>query len=207
MMPFVPWPTPDDTPALLQALAAGERQALETLYRRLAPAVYRYALGLSGDASLAADATHDAFAALAERPRAFDPALGTLGGWLAGVARHTLLARQRRRGREVDIDDDTLDAMPDDAASPERCLVRRQDLSQLWAALHSLPWALREAVVLVDLQERPYAEAARIAGCELNTLRTRLHRGRARLAEHPALRVAPEPAPSPAASAPRGEQA
>ena len=35
--------------------------------------------------------------------------------------------------------------------------------------------------VLVDLQERPYAEAARIAGVELNTLRSRLHRGRARL--------------------------
>jgi len=36
-------------------------------------------------------------------------------------------------------------------------------------------------IVLVDLQERAYAEAARIAGVELNTLRTRLHRGRARL--------------------------
>jgi RNA polymerase sigma-70 factor (ECF subfamily) len=36
-------------------------------------------------------------------------------------------------------------------------------------------------VVLVDLQERPYAEAARIAGIELNTMRTRLHRARSRL--------------------------
>ena len=36
--------------------------------------------------------------------------------------------------------------------------------------------------LLVDLQERPYADAARIAGIEINTLRTRLHRARTRLA-------------------------
>jgi len=42
---------------------------------------------------------------------------------------------------------------------------------------------MREALVLVDLQERSYAEAAQVAGVELNTLRTRLHRGRARLAD------------------------
>ena len=41
---------------------------------------------------------------------------------------------------------------------------------------------LREALVLVDLQERPYEQAAQIAGIELNTLRSRLHRARARLA-------------------------
>ena len=44
------------------------------------------------------------------------------------------------------------------------------------------PAPFREALVLVDLQERPYAEAAQVAGIEINTLRTRLHRGRQRLA-------------------------
>ena len=50
------------------------------------------------------------------------------------------------------------------------------------AALRQLPAPFREAVVLVDLQERPYAEAARIAGVQINTLRTRLHRARGKLA-------------------------
>ena len=49
-------------------------------------------------------------------------------------------------------------------------------------ALRRLPAPFREALVLVDLQERSYAEAAAIAGIELNTLRTRLHRGRIKLA-------------------------
>jgi RNA polymerase sigma-70 factor (ECF subfamily) len=68
------------------------------------------------------------------------------------------------------------------AVSPETLLVRAQSGARVWQALRELPWTFREAVVLVDLQERPYADAARIAGVELNTLRTRLHRARMRLA-------------------------
>lgn len=184
MMPFVPWtsPTAADTAALLRALARGEQRALEALYRQEAAAVYRYALALAGDAAAAADATQDAFVALAERPAAFDAGRGSLGAYLAGVARHALLAGWRRSGREVETDDDALAARPDDNPDPAQRLGRQQDLQQLWTALRALPWPQREAVVLVDLQDRPYAEAARIAGCELNTLRTRLLRGRNRLA-------------------------
>jgi RNA polymerase sigma-70 factor, ECF subfamily len=61
-------------------------------------------------------------------------------------------------------------------------MVRAQSNAQLWQALRALPWPQREALVLVDVQERPYEQAAQIAGIELNTLRTRLHRGRAKLA-------------------------
>ncbi len=186
MTPFVSWPPADDNLVLLRALVGGNGAALEPLYRRLAPAVYRYCLGLCGDPALAADATHDAFTALAEKPHGFDPHLGTPGAWLAGIARHALLARHRRFATEVAHesahagDDD--EGIDEHCASPEQLLVQRQALAQLQAALRTLPWVLREALVLVDLQERPYAEAAQIAGCELNTLRSRLHRARLRLA-------------------------
>jgi RNA polymerase sigma-70 factor, ECF subfamily len=53
----------------------------------------------------------------------------------------------------------------------------------VWAALRQVSPLFAEAVVLVDLQDRPYAEAAAIVGVPVNTLRTRLHRGRLRLAE------------------------
>lgn len=184
MMPFVPWtPRPaTDTAALLRALARGEQQALEALYRQEAAAVYRYALALAGDAAAAADATQDAFVALAEKPGAFDAGRGTLGAYLAGVARHALLALWRHQGRETAVDDEALAERPDDEPGPAQRLVRQQDLQQLWAALRTLPWHQRDAVVLVDLQGRSYVEAARIAGCELNTLRTRVLRGRNRLA-------------------------
>lgn len=191
MMLFVPWnaraPAVASTAELLAALARGDGQALDVLYRREAGGVYRYLLALAGDEAAAADATQEAFIALAARPGGYDPARGaSLGAYLAGIGRHALYAQWRARGLAPDdsgAEADAADGGPTDAPSPEALLVRRQDVAQVHAALARLPWAFREAVVLVDLQGRAYAEAAAIAGCELNTLRTRLHRGRARLAE------------------------
>jgi RNA polymerase sigma-70 factor (ECF subfamily) len=180
MLPFVPWTlrpranAGDNAPALAW---------LEAVYRQESDAVYRYALALSGDAALAADVTHEAFMTLAHAPQGFDPARGSLGAYLAGIARHALLAAWRLRDRHVVLDepeDEPADART--VADHEATLIDQQSLDALWAAIRALPWPFREALVLVDLQERPYAEAARIAGIELNTLRTRVHRARQRLA-------------------------
>ena len=143
--------------------------------------MYRYALAMAGDAAAAADATHDAFVALASRPTGFDPSRGALGAYLAGIARHALLAFKRGAFEVLDDDHAEGDTARRDCLAG-RLQVRRQGRDALWRALRELPWPLREAIVLVDLQERPYAEAAAIAGFELNTLRTRLHRARQRLA-------------------------
>ncbi len=203
MMPFLPWRNPSrprrDAAAAegaqaaqaaqavaLAALRAGDRQAIGPLYEAEAPRVYRYALALAGNPAWAADATQEAFVALALRPEGYDAGRGPLGAWLAGVARHALAAQWRLAlGHEplADEADTQAGAAADDAApSPEELLVRSQDGNAVWEALRQLPAVFREAVVLVDLQERPYAEAAAIAGVELNTLRTRVHRGRQRLA-------------------------
>ena len=56
-------------------------------------------------------------------------------------------------------------------------------------ALAALPVTYREVIVLCDLQELSYADAAAALGCALGTVRSRLHRGRAMLAER--LRGAP----------------
>lgn len=165
------------TSALVRRLRQGDAAALEPLYRSESPAVYRYALALCGQPDWAADAMQDAFVQFAGRPEGWDSGRGPLGAYLAGMARHALLARWRDRPQAHDPEQ----AEEDGVDSPEEQLVRAQDQAQVWAALQLLPWAFREALVLVDLQERSYAEAARIAGVELNTLRTRLHRGRARL--------------------------
>jgi len=163
--------------ALVRRLRQGDASALEPLYRTESGPVYRYALALCGQPDWAADAMQEAFVAFAGRPEGWDPGRAPLGAYLAGMARHHLLARWRSRP----VADDA-DAQPEDlVSSPEEQLVRAQDHARLWEALQRVPWNFREAVVLVDLQDRSYTEAAAIAGIELNTLRTRLHRGRARL--------------------------
>ena len=199
MLPFVPWNIRPRPPAAAQHGLAW----LEGVYRQEGDKVYRYALALAGDPALAADATHEAFVALAQSPSAYDAAQGPVGAYLAGIARHALLAAWRLRDRHVALDepagadhdhgheddDAGLPAVAAEAAcldgQPDReaTLIGEQSLDALWAAVRALPWPFREALVLVDLQERPYAEAARIAGIELNTLRTRVHRARQRLAQ------------------------
>lgn len=171
-----------DEAALLARVAAGDAEALGLLYRRESGSVYRYALALAGDEAAALDALQEAFAQLLRGPQAFQAGRGSLGAYLAGMARHQLLTQWRDARRHIPLDDaaeDEADLMP---ASDAR-LDEEQQQGQLWAAIRRLSWPQREALVLVDLQERPYEDAAAIAGISVDVLRTRLHRARQRLAD------------------------
>jgi RNA polymerase sigma-70 factor, ECF subfamily len=179
-----------DETDLMGRLAAGDRQALDLIYRAEASEVYRFGLAMCANPAWSADAVQDAFVHLAERPAGYDRTQGPLRAYLCGIARHRLLARWRETSGLAALpgdveagEDDEVDAHPAIPGSPESELARSQDTEALWRAVRLLPWVFREAVVLVDLQERTYAEAAQIAGVEINTLRTRLHRARQRLAQ------------------------
>jgi RNA polymerase sigma-70 factor (ECF subfamily) len=166
---------------LMGRLAAGDRQALDLIYRGEAGEVYRFALAMCGNAAWAADAVQDAFVQIAEKPQGYDRNQGPLRAYLCGIARYKLLARWRESSGHDPIDED--DEGAPHSHAPDADLARSQDTQALWHAIARLPWVFREAVVLVDIQERTYSEAAQIAGVEINTLRTRLHRARKRLAE------------------------
>ena len=182
--------TGDDT-ALLARLAQGDAEALALLYRRESGSVYRYALALAGDEASALDAVQEAFAQLLHSPQAcqgFKAGRGSLGAYLAGMARHQLLAQWRDARRHVPLDDrlDTdihADITADSGPASDMPLSQAQAHGSLWAAIRRLSWPQREALVLVDLQERSYEDAAAIAGVSLDTLRSRLHRARQRLAD------------------------
>ena len=62
-------------------------------------------------------------------------------------------------------------------------LTRNERIESLRRAVLALPPAYREVVVLCDLHERDYAEAAAALGCAIGTVRSRLHRARALLME------------------------
>ena len=171
-----------DEAALLARLHAGDGEALALLYRRESGSVYRYALTLAGNEAAALDAVHEAFAQLLRGPQAYQAGRGTLGAYLAGMARHQLLSQWRDARRHVALDEAEEDGTAPMPASDAR-LDEAQQHGQLWSAIRRLSWPQREALVLVDLQERSYEEAAAIAGVSADVLRTRLHRARQRLAD------------------------
>jgi RNA polymerase sigma-70 factor, ECF subfamily len=59
---------------------------------------------------------------------------------------------------------------------PSDGIARRETSTAVWKAVLSLPEHYREVVVLCDLQEQSYADAAVAVGCAIGTIRSRLHR-------------------------------
>ena len=168
--------------ALATRLAGGQAEALDPLYRRHRGLIYRFALLWSGSSAVAADVAQDVFLHLLTHAGDFDPARAPLPSWLLGIARNFV---RRRAG--IPATDPLGDAAeippPGEVRTPETELGAKRDLDRLHRAIAALPPHYRDAVVLVELAERSYAETAAICGCELNTVRSRLARGRALLAQ------------------------
>ena len=159
--------------ALLAEAAAGDEAAFVDLYRRRRDDVYRFAYALTRSRSLAQDATQEVFLKVLENAGCFDAAKGTARAWLLGCARHVVIDRLRAENRRSD-------EAPEQATAPDHELrvLKEQRLVRLHAAIAGLPLEYREALVLCELAELPYAEAAAVLDCPVGTVRSRLHRAR-----------------------------
>ena len=171
---------------LLLRLRKGDEQAFTALYRRRQGAIYRFALHMSGSSAVAEDIVQEAFLALLRGECGFDPERGTLSGYLFGIARKLVLRNLERGRSNVPLQAETDEAAPRELAvidDPLAGLTRHETIEALRRAVQALPRRYREVVVLCDLHERDYAEAASALGCAIGTVRSRLHRARALLAE------------------------
>lgn len=162
---------------------AGDDRAFTALYRRHSGAVYRFAWLLTGSESLANDVTQEAFIELLEGSDRFDPARGSLAAYLCGIARHRAYRLFDGRVQHVpDVDELDGARTAEPPALPLDALERSRAVARLYAAIRRLPVPYREVLILVELQEMAYADAAAVAGIELGTVRSRLSRAKARLA-------------------------
>ena len=170
-------PTDDE---LIAAVAVGDREAFAALYRRRRPDVYRFALHMTGAPAAAEDIAQEVFLAIIRDAARYSPGRSGVLPWLLGIARNHALRRITERRHEPLPAEGQAPAVVTD---PAETIARDQDVESLRAALAALPVAYREAVVLCDLQELSYQEAADAAGCAIGTIRSRLHRGRHELAD------------------------
>jgi RNA polymerase sigma-70 factor (ECF subfamily) len=175
---------PETDDELFVRLRGGEEAAFVALYRKRQGAIYRFALHMSGLANVAEDVTQEVFLALLQDRCGYDPERGTLSGYLYGIARKLLL-RQMERGRvDVPLESDSEDAALPQLAVDDNALedlTHREGIEALHRAIRTLPRRYREVVVLCDLEEVDYADAANVLGCPIGTVRSRLHRARALL--------------------------
>jgi RNA polymerase sigma-70 factor (ECF subfamily) len=144
---------------------------------------------MSGSEALAEDVVQETFMVLMRDGGNFDAARGSVAAYLYGIARNHVLRAYDRERALVRFEDGTEDgsdapheslvARPD----PLGDLTRAESVEKLRQAVLALPTHYREVVVLCELHEMSYVEAAGALGCAVGTVRSRLHRARAMLAE------------------------
>jgi RNA polymerase sigma-70 factor (ECF subfamily) len=174
--------TNDET--LLRLMMAGDVDAFAALYDRRQSGVYRFALRMSGSHAVAEDVTQDVFVALMRDGNGYDSSRGSVAAYLYGMARNRVLKRLARDRSFVSLSNEAADEA---AASDERFvtgddpldeLTRNETIEAVRQAILALPPHYREVVVLCNMQEMNYEQAAAIIGCPVGTVRSRLHRAR-----------------------------
>jgi RNA polymerase sigma-70 factor, ECF subfamily len=183
---MTPHTTPSDD-ALLRQMLAGDEDAFVTLYRRRQGGVYRFALQMCGSESIAEDVTQEVFMVLMREAGRYDISRGSVAAYLYGIARNHVLRHLHRDRNSVQM----IDESEEDGASlaaqmvaqddPLGDLTRSETIESVRQAVLGLPAHYREVVVLCELHEMSYAEAAEVLGCAVGTIRSRLHRARALL--------------------------
>jgi RNA polymerase sigma-70 factor (ECF subfamily) len=198
---------PDDRSdtELLALARGGDEDAFVALYRRRQGPVYRFALRMTGSAAAAEEVAQEVFLTLVREPERYDASLGPLAAFLFGVARNLALRRGERGRTFVPIDADGADAVvPEglvDRRDPHGELESAERVDRVRRAVMALPAHYRDVVVLCDLEEVSYADAADALGCSVGTVRSRLHRARSLLVEK--LRASEESEPRPEGAARR----
>jgi RNA polymerase sigma-70 factor, ECF subfamily len=174
---------------LLRRMLAGDEEAFTVLYQTYQAGIYRFARQMTGEAGLADEVTQEVFLTLMREGRSFNARRGSLRAWLYGIGRNCIRRCLERERLYVGLEseeqeENTAELLPDPCVPEDRLagLSSRETVEQVRRAVLALPAGYREAVILCELHELGYAEAAQIMGCPVGTVRSRLHRARELLA-------------------------
>ncbi|MCZ7627758.1 MAG: sigma-70 family RNA polymerase sigma factor [Microthrixaceae bacterium] len=172
--------------ALLTAARNGDSAALESLLRIHLPGVHAVCNRMCADRGDADDAAQNALISIARGLDRFD-GRSALSTWIYRVTTNACLDELRRRRRRPEPIDPTLlpadHEPPSTRQSPEANALAAETRRELKRALAELPEDFRVAVVLRDVADLDYAAIAEITGAAIGTVRSRIARGRGRLAD------------------------
>jgi RNA polymerase sigma-70 factor (ECF subfamily) len=179
-------PEQDRDDVLLRRAAKGDEESFTLLYRRHQAPLYRFAFRMTGHSWGAEEVVQDVFMTLMREPKKYDASRGAVGAYLFGIARNRVMKHLERLPRELSLEEHNGNGVrARDAAvnafTPVQWAEQQERSERVRAAVLELPAEFREAVVLCELEELSYEEAAHLSGCPIGTIRSRLHRGRALL--------------------------
>jgi len=178
-------PTPEAEPRRL-AEEARDRVRFEEEALALADQVYRVARRLVSTREEAEDLMQETYARAFRSWQSYQPGTN-LRAWLLRILTNLNIDRGRRQQRTPDLQPleegdyflyNRLEAGGDGGTSDEQRVVERLSQNDVVAALSEVPHDFRDVVVLVDIGDFTYADAAQILDIPIGTVMSRLHRGR-----------------------------
>ena len=165
--------------ALIGAIAAGDRRAMQALYARHNVRIYRFVLRLTNDSSLAEDIVSEVFIDVWRGAEGFK-VKSRVSTWMLAIARHKTLSALRRRSDEQ-LDEDAAAAIADPADDAETTANNRDRSAIVQRCLSQLSALHREVLDLVYYHEKSVDEVAEIVGAPANTVKTRMFYARKRM--------------------------
>ena len=150
---------------------------------RLVPAyrrrVFGLAFGILRDRAAADDVTQEVFVKLWQNLGGYDGS-AQLSTWIYAITRNAAISSLRKRSRLVSLEEPGVAAVVDTLAAGESADETADP--QLWRLVDALPDRQRQVVVLFYQEDRSVEEVADMLGIPANTVKTHLHRARAKLA-------------------------
>lgn len=155
---------------LLDRARRGDEQAMATLYDRYSKVVYSVALRVLRDPASAEDVLQDVFLGVWRKPETFVSARGSLGGWLAVVARNRAIDMLRRKRPSEQVEEIHLASPYDLADEAERNTL----MQRARAIILHLPLDQRKTLEMAYFDGLTHTEIAEITGDPLGTVKTRI---------------------------------
>jgi RNA polymerase sigma-70 factor (ECF subfamily) len=168
----------DQLDPAIAAVAHGDQDAFRQVYEQLSGPVYGVILAVLRDPAQAEEVAQEVFLEMWRRAFRYDPGKGSATRWALTIARHRAIDRVRSAAAASARELRTAAGAP---ARVSDTAADTSDLELLRQCLLDLSHLQREAITLAFYGEHTYAEAARMLGVPLGTLKNRIRDGLARL--------------------------
>jgi RNA polymerase sigma-70 factor (ECF subfamily) len=176
-------PSDQEEQRLIKRCQSGDSQAMEQLVRQYQNQVYNIAYGMLGNPEDAQDLSQDVFLCVWEKISQFQ-FKSRFSTWLYRIVTNLCINEKNRQRRRQTVPmemDDSQAWTPVDYVTPEReaLLTERQEMLQ--AALAQLKPDYRRILVLREMEDMAYDELAKVLGCSIGRVKSRLHEARMEL--------------------------
>jgi RNA polymerase sigma-70 factor (ECF subfamily) len=155
---------------LLLTRAKGDQQTMTELFDQYSGMVYSVALRVLNDPGQAEDVMQEIFFQVWRNPNAFVAGRGSLGAWLAVMARNRAIDALRRRRPTDSVDDVVLVSQSDIGSEVER----NRMMEKVRGALKDLPFEQQKSVEMAFFEGLTHSEIAERTGDPLGTVKTRI---------------------------------